>query len=142
MSGNVSVFDFAKYILKMQDHGSLTTMKLQKLVYYSQVWCCVFDKQTFSDKIEAWVDGPVVRILWEKTKGKYVVSFNDIEGDINVLEKGTKKTIERVLKVYGKKTGEQLSELTHAEDPWQNAWKNGKNTEIGLGELKSFYSSN
>ena len=37
----VSVHDVAAYIL--QKHGPMTTMKLQKLVYYAQAWGLVWD---------------------------------------------------------------------------------------------------
>ena len=58
------VFDVAKYILEKQ--GSMTTMKLQKLVYYSQAWSIVWDeKPIFAERIEAWASGPVVRELWK-----------------------------------------------------------------------------
>ena len=37
-----SVFDVAKYILEKQH--PMTTMKLEKLVYYSQTWSVVWDE--------------------------------------------------------------------------------------------------
>ena len=36
-----NVFDVAQYILKKS--GTLTTMKLQKLLYYSQAWSLAWD---------------------------------------------------------------------------------------------------
>ena len=61
----VSVLDVAAYILKKL--GSMTTMKLQKLVYYSQAWSLVWDEQSlFIESIEAWANGPVVSD-WPKT---------------------------------------------------------------------------
>ena len=39
----IQVFDVAAYIL--QKTGSMTTMKLQKLVYYSQAWSLVWDEK-------------------------------------------------------------------------------------------------
>ena len=42
----------------------ITNLKLQKLVYYSQAWFLgIYQKPLFSDKIEAWVHGPVVPAL-------------------------------------------------------------------------------
>ena len=40
----IQVFDVAAYIL--EKIGSMTTMKLQKLVYYSQAWSLVWDGET------------------------------------------------------------------------------------------------
>ena len=67
------VFDVAKYILEKQ--GSMTTMKLQKLVYYSQAWSVVWDeKPIFEERIEAWASGPVVRELYEEHRGMFIIS--------------------------------------------------------------------
>ena len=53
----IRVFDVAAYILEQK--GSMTTMKLQKLVYYSQAWSLVWDeKPLFEEAIEAWANGP------------------------------------------------------------------------------------
>ena len=39
----ITVFDVANYILNKQ--GSMSAMKLQKLVYYSQAWSLVWDDE-------------------------------------------------------------------------------------------------
>ena len=60
----VSAHDVAAYIL--EEHGPLSAMKLQKLVYYSQAWSLVWDdRQLFREAVEAWANGPVVRELYE-----------------------------------------------------------------------------
>ena len=44
-----SVFDIAQYILSAT--GEMTTMKLQKLVYYCQAWSLVWDEEPiFNEK--------------------------------------------------------------------------------------------
>lgn len=54
----VSVFDVAEYVLS--EVGYVSTMKLQKLVFYSQAYSLVtLDEPLFSDDFEAWVNGPV-----------------------------------------------------------------------------------
>ena len=68
-----SAHDVAAFILK--ESGPMTAMKLQKLVYYCQAWSLVWDeKPLFKEKIEAWANGPVVRALYEKHRGKFKVS--------------------------------------------------------------------
>ena len=65
-----SVFDIAKYIL--EKYESLPTMKLQKLVYYSQAWSLAWDNEPlFYEEIKAWANGPVVEELYELLKGKF-----------------------------------------------------------------------
>ena len=50
-----SVHDVAKFILK--ERGSMTVMKLHKLLYYAQAWTLVWDeKPLFCQKIEAVCD--------------------------------------------------------------------------------------
>ena len=41
MLAKCSALDVAKYILK--EHGEMTAMKLQKLVYYCQAWSLVWE---------------------------------------------------------------------------------------------------
>lgn len=43
-----SVFDTAKYIL--EKCGTMSTMKLQKLCYYSQAWSLVWDDAPLFDE--------------------------------------------------------------------------------------------
>ena len=60
MAAMASVYDVAAFILGRL--GQVGAMKLQKLVYYSQAWSLVWDDQPlFSETIEAWDKGPVVR---------------------------------------------------------------------------------
>ncbi len=59
-----TVFDVAAYIL--EQYSAIPTMKLQKLIYYCQAWSLVWDEEPlFSEDIEAWANGPVVRSLYE-----------------------------------------------------------------------------
>ena len=43
-----NVFDTAKYILEQK--GDMSTMKLQKLCYYSQAWGLVWDDEPLFDE--------------------------------------------------------------------------------------------
>ena len=139
-----NVFDVVQYILHKQ--GPMTTMKLQKLVYYSQAWSLVWDeKPLFDDKIEAWTSGPVVRELFALHRGQFIV--NGIEkGDTNNLAKEEKETIDAVLEFYGNQTAQYLCDLTHLEAPWLEALKgipDGENCEnvISLATMHEYYSS-
>jgi uncharacterized phage-associated protein len=114
-----SVHDVAAYILQQQ--GSMSTWKLQKLVYYSQAWHLAWDEEPiFSDPIQAWANGPVVRALYNKHSGRFqVASWPD--GDPSNLTDSERETIDLVLEGYGHLSGRELSHLTHAELPWQEA---------------------
>lgn len=119
----VTVFDVAKYILKK--YGEMTSMKLQKLVYYAQAWSLVWDEQpVFSEPIEAWANGPVVRELYEAHRGRFKISYSTLgSGNISKLTNAQKTTIDAVLDFYGNKTAQWLVDLSHMEDPWVDARK-------------------
>jgi len=138
------VFDVAKYILEKQ--GSMTTMKLQKLVYYSQAWSIVWDeKPLFAEEIQAWASGPVVRELYNEHKGEFQISVLD-KGNTDNLESEEKETIDAVLQAYGNKPAQWLSDLTHMEKPWNEAREGipiGQNceNEITPASLAEYYGS-
>jgi uncharacterized phage-associated protein len=113
-----NVLDVAQYILERL--GSVTTWKLQKLVYYSQAWSLVWDeKPIFQERIEAWANGPVCPDLYQRHRGMFKIDHNSgIGGDRNNLDGPEIETIDAVLKYYGDKTAQWLSDLTHSEDPW------------------------
>lgn len=138
------VFDVAKYILKKR--GTMTTMKLQKLVYYCQAWSVVWDeKPIFNEKIQAWASGPVVRDLYDHHKGMFLISVLP-KGNVDNLEPEEKETIDAVLQAYGDKSAQWLSDLTHMEQPWNDAREGialGENceNEITQASLAEYYSS-
>lgn len=115
----VSVHDVAAYILWKS--GPMTAMKLQKLVYYCQAWSLVWDeKPLFRSKIEAWANGPVVPDLYRKHRGMFKL-YSWEHGDATALNADQKATVNAVLRYYGDKPSQWLSDLTHQEDPWRNA---------------------
>jgi uncharacterized phage-associated protein len=117
-----NVFNVAKYILEQR--GSMTTMKLQKLLYYCQAWHLVrSDAQLFDDDIQAWAAGPVVRSVFAQHRGRYTISATDIgsTADSGGLQEDEKTTIRKVLERYGDMTAAQLSDLSHSERPWIEA---------------------
>ncbi|MBS1830188.1 MAG: SocA family protein [Acidobacteria bacterium] len=114
-----SVHDLAAYILRQT--GPVTAMKLQKLVYYCQAWSLVWEERPlFRAKIEAWADGPVVPQLYRLHRGTFKISKWP-QGNPEVLSEDDRSTIDAVLKFYGDKTSQWLSDLTHMEKPWREA---------------------
>ena len=116
-----NVYEVAKYVL--QHLGKMTTMKLEKEVYYCQAWSLAWDeKPLFSEDFQAWANGPVCPELYYKHQGMFVVDeslFSDIP-DGNFTEDEI-ETMDAVLNYYGKREPQWLSELTHKEAPWKNA---------------------
>lgn len=93
-------------------------MHLQKLLYYSQAWSLAWTgKPLFSDEIEAWVMGPVVRQVW--AAGRY--SDYVVPADGEDLTPEQRALIDAVYAFYGRDGGRALSVRTHGEDPWVEA---------------------
>jgi uncharacterized phage-associated protein len=119
----MTVFDVAKYILEKM--GEMTAWKLQKLVYYSQVWSLVWDDRVlFEDDFEAWANGPVVRSLFNAHRGCLNVDASLFpRGNSEKLDDLAKETIDIVIRDYGPFSGRELSEIAHSERPWKEARK-------------------
>lgn len=132
-----SVLDVAAYILaKHPKSQPITAWKLQKLVYYCQAWSLVWDeKPLFKEKILAWANGPVVKELYDHHKGMFYVKEMP-KGRPEHLSLNQKDTIDHVLKAYGDKTAQWLSDLTHMEEPWIEARKGLKPGERGEAEIR------
>ncbi len=137
------VFDVAQYILAKV--GRLTTWKLQKLCYYSQAWSLVWDSEPlFKERIEAWVNGPVIPALYKKHRGRFYM--NRIKGETDKLNESQRDTIDAVLRAYGRKSSGQLSAISHRESPWKDARRRAHldigergNSQIRLGDIAEYY---
>ena len=140
----IRVFDVAAYILEKM--GKMTTMKLQKLVYYSQAWSLVWDEsRLFQEDIEAWANGPVVRDLFNYHRGMYQISSIPI-GNPRLLDQEQQETVDAVLEYYGDKSAQWLIDLSHVETPWIQMRQGLPITERGnkiipLEVIADYYSS-
>lgn len=142
-----NVIDIAKYILKQSSY--ISTMKLQKLVYYSQAYHLVTkQKPLFIDRIEAWVNGPVVPALYDYHKNKIMVNYDEVFGEnktINIINED-RDSVNYVISKIGDYSGIELSKLTHSESPWIDARIGCKpnercNKEITRDAIAVYYSS-
>lgn len=137
------VVDVAEYILHKT--GRITTWKLHKLVYFSQAWHAVWEgRPLFNERIEAWANGPVVRELYKRHAGKFQVGT--VRGDSNALDDGERESIDIIVDFYGQYNGQQLSDITHSEKPWQDARKGlGPHVrgqrQISLESMTEYYES-
>lgn len=116
-----TVHDVAAYILQKQ--GPLTAMKLQKLCFFSQAFSLAFlDDPLFPEEIEAWVNGPIVRALWNRHAGAH--NIKQWKGDPTALPEDKRSLVDTVLYFYGNLPAQELSRLTHEGRPWLDA-RNG-----------------
>jgi len=116
-----TVFDVADYVLKAVE--STTSMKLQKLVYYSQAWSLAWDDTPlFDEDFQAWANGPVCVELFRKHKGVFKLNANFFEPYISEdLSDMQKESVSQVIEDYAFMAPHELSDLTHREYPWINA---------------------
>ena len=116
--------DVAQYILE-KIGKTITTIKLQKLVYYCQAWSLVWtEKPLFEEEIQAWANGPVVPALYAKHRGLFEISAkNCLGGNSASLTDDEMDTIDHVLEGYADKPAMYLVQLSHAEQPWADARK-------------------
>ena len=114
-----TALSIANYFIKK----NITPLKLQKLLYFSQVWYFVkHEKLLFKDDIQAWVLGPVVYDVWDAfrfmRRGDFIPlhKANDV-----VYDKEIEKHLDEIWQIYGGYTGLELVDLTHLEPLWINA---------------------
>lgn len=135
----MKVYDVAQYILNSVG-GEISAMKLQKLCYYSQAWTLVWDdKELFPEEFLRWDNGPVCRELFDLHKGMFFVDRNFIDRSLlsEIPVDGARRNIDQILEEYGKYSGGDLSEMTHAENPWKDT---PRNQIITKDCMKKYYS--
>ena len=114
-----SVHDVAEAII--QQVGSITSMKLEKLVYYCQGWHLARHNQTlFPEPIQAWRQGPVAPDLYRHHRQQYTVK-DWPWGDGSTLSHSERATVTWVAEEYGRFSAVELSRMTHHELPWKAA---------------------
>jgi uncharacterized phage-associated protein len=118
----------ADYFLLMVDSSAgdtISNLKLQKLCYFAQGWSLALHAHPlFSEPIEAWAHGPVVRDLYERFR-KYswqAIDPTDLQTDpVDRLSEEDRELLDTVWAKYGGFTGRQLEAMTHVEASWKDA---------------------
>ncbi len=128
--------DIARYIglTSLLKGLTISPLKLQKLLYYVQAWYMVFygrENVPFSDKPQAWVNGPVYPVIFHVYKTKTANMCDHLKASDfyeGAPEKGLEEIcdnihldfelLESIILLYGSKTQNDLIFLTHSEKPW------------------------
>ena len=129
VASKITALSVAEYFIdkankeKNKEKKHITNKKLQKLLYYAQVWSLVINNEKlYPEKIEAWVHGPAVPVVYRKFK---VFEFNPIKLDTSAISFNFSKKqldlLDNIWSVYGKYDAEYLELLSHSELPWQEA---------------------
>lgn len=117
---NINALTISSFFIKK----GVSPLKLQKLLYYSQVWFFVrYGKTLFNDRISGWIYGPVVNDVWHEfkfiKKGNEIPTNrsrgNKIDNDIVLSH------LDEIWKVYGHFSASELVDLTHKDLPWKES---------------------
>ena len=133
--------EVARYILSLIDTNvgdTVSNLKLQKILYYCQgYFLALYNKPLFSNKVYAWMYGPVVRDVYDtyKTYGAQALEpLGSYEGN---LSKEAKELIAKVYEQYGQFSAGKLVDMTHEESPWKDT---PRDAEITTDAMKVFFS--
>lgn len=115
-----SIINVARYIL--DEVGEMSTMKLQKLCYFSQGWTLAWTTEPlFDEDFQAWKNGPVCYELFKFHRGFYYVDLDAAkswEFPEAELSADQKAYVNAAIAPYRSQSGLQLSEITHGDGPW------------------------
>lgn len=126
----------------------LSPMKLQKLMYYAQLWHLqVLDRPLLDDNFARWKFGPVIPAIYHEFKDfgsqtitSMATTLSTDDGDgftmhvpkIPESDKTTWGLIDAIIKRYGPVSAQDLSERTHQPG---SAWAQGLNDGIADGSV-------
>ena len=119
-----NAIDIANWFISQFDKESgdvITHLKVQKLLYFAEAWCQVLlDRELFSENMEAWAHGPVVREVFNQFNGSGWEPLN-VTGEIVEFDDEVCDVLLQVLDAYGDVSARTLEHLTHQDLPWKEA---------------------
>lgn len=128
-----TVFDVADAILERSDRNRISTIKLQKLVFYTFGWYgMVTGRLLFEDPIYAMPKGPVVGTLLSAHQGQRSLTLDELHESASFTSAQDDalldSVVDAVMATYGKFGPWDLVEMTHQESPWEDAWAYAEKT--------------
>lgn len=147
MTAMTTAMDAAKYLLTLDDPSAgdaTSNLKLQKLLYYAQgVHLAMHDAPMFAEPVCAWQHGPVVASVYHSFKEHGAAGLPRPENfETSSLTEQAREVLDEVHTVYGQFSAWRLREMTHAEPPWLDNYKEGvMNIEIPHEHMRSFFKS-
>lgn len=132
-----------EFIRLAQKDGGLTHMQIQKLVYFAHALSLVvYDRPLVEKRFQAWPYGPVDLDVFLVFRGSGKQKIKNLIQNINqTIDSETHELIRLVYKTFGKKTGWELSELTHEGAPWKETYKPGESNIISDEDIKKYYKA-
>lgn len=141
----------ANYFLKRADDEGrpMDQLKLIKLVYIAYGWALALTgKRLFSEEIQAWKHGPVIRSVYDEFKhyGSLPIHSRATEFDLDTFElteprvpekdAETQLILGKVWAAYKRFSGWQLRQKTHEPDtPWSMTYDPRRRDQVISDEL-------
>ncbi len=111
-------------------YEGITNLKLQKILYFAQAYyLAVLRKPLFSDEIEAWQYGPVVREVYDAYKPKKDQAIFSQSDESSLAPEDKEILREVVWEDFGRYSTSHLVTISHAK-PWESAISKGQGKQI------------
>lgn len=130
-----SAMEISKYFINHNCQSNISNLKLQKMLFYAQMKCIQkYNEVLFTDKIEAWRHGPVVRSVYKVFK-KYMSSAIPLDApdfkDIKLIDnRNAKDILDGVLSDTENMDAWDLVDKTHETSAWKDNYVENCNNEI------------
>jgi len=135
--------DFADYFMgraESTQEGHITSLGLQRLLYYSQgFFLATFDRPAFDEEILATSAGPIVKTIADRYRNlpgrihcRMASNFDFSNDELDLLDD--------VWNVYGQFADWRLRELVHEDPPWSEAFDRGQEC-VELELMKTYFST-
>ena len=136
MVTNADINDIANLwiLLCNENETTISPLKLQKLLYYTQAWHWVYFKEAdlFADLPQAWVNGPVYPSVYERfreigiydqlTPNNTNITISLSESITNIgFDNDEQQLLDALYRHYGLMSHDRLVFLTHSELPWSRS---------------------
>ncbi len=133
---NTSILHLAQYLVnECVKFGSVTPLKLQKLLYYVKAWGHVAGYALVQEHFHKWNYGPVNTQIYHAFKeyGDQPIPQKHVAMEPTGPEK---ELIDVISTCYAQYNAVTLSAMTHKEDPWRDT---SKDQVIPAALMQAFY---
>jgi len=141
----LSAMKVADFFIEIAQNGNeefMTPLRLQKLLYFAQGWNLArHNRPLFSERIEAWNYGPVVREVYNKYAPYGRNPITQPKSQLDDLSDDDMSLLLDVFREYGRYTAAALVEKSHDTAPWREAILAGQNAEISIERMRTYFSS-
>ena len=139
-----NALDVARYIIDYEatQGRTVSNLRLQKLLYFVQAQFIANTPDgspCFSQRMEAWDFGPGVPCVYREYKYCGSAAIPPEKINSNKFAPADQKLINSMLDHCSDISTSTLVDITHAQDPWSNAYHNVFGNEITLGAMRDYF---